>query len=66
MTRFSELGLNEDLLTSISYLGFEEATPIQQKAIPLIMDGNDIIACAQTGTGKNRSISTSNHSQINV
>lgn len=52
MTRFSELGLNEDLLTSISYLGFEEATPIQEKAIPLIMEGNDIIACAQTGTGK--------------
>jgi len=33
-------------------MGFEEATPIQEQAIPIIMKGSDIIACAQTGTGK--------------
>lgn len=50
--KFSELDLNEDLLTSISYLGFEDATPIQEQAIPAVLAGKDLIACAQTGTGK--------------
>jgi superfamily II DNA/RNA helicase len=50
--KFTELGLNESLLEAISYMGFEVATPIQQKAIPLILENRDLIACAQTGTGK--------------
>lgn len=50
--KFTELGINDDLLEAISYMGFEEATPIQQRAIPSIMSGKDLIACAQTGTGK--------------
>lgn len=50
--KFSELKLNEDLLESLSYMSFEEATPIQEQAIPLILEGNDLIGCAQTGTGK--------------
>ena len=50
--KFEELGLHEDLLTAISYMGFETATPIQEQAIPKIIEGRDIIACAQTGTGK--------------
>ena len=33
-------------------MGFENTTPIQERAIPLILEGKDIIACAQTGTGK--------------
>ena len=33
-------------------MGFEDATPIQQQAIPIILSGDDLIACAQTGTGK--------------
>ncbi|MCG6186472.1 DEAD/DEAH box helicase [Maribellus maritimus] len=49
---FNELGIHEDLLDAISYMGFKEATPIQEQAIPEILDGNDLIACAQTGTGK--------------
>jgi ATP-dependent RNA helicase RhlE len=49
---FKELGLNEQLIESISYMGFDQATPIQEKAIPQILDGKDLIACAQTGTGK--------------
>ena len=50
--KFKELGLDDGILEAISYMGFEEATEIQEKAIPLIMEGNDIIGCAQTGTGK--------------
>lgn len=49
---FEELGINYDLLDAIEYMGFKEATPIQEQAIPVILEGNDLIACAQTGTGK--------------
>jgi superfamily II DNA/RNA helicase len=49
---FDELNLNNDLLESIEYMGFKEATPVQEMAIPVILSGNDLIACAQTGTGK--------------
>lgn len=49
---FKELALNEQLLEGLDAMGFETATPIQEKAIPEILDGNDLIACAQTGTGK--------------
>ncbi|MCK4919894.1 MAG: DEAD/DEAH box helicase [Bacteroidales bacterium] len=50
--KFTELNLNEEILEAISYMGFEEATPIQEKAIPEILNNKDMIACAQTGTGK--------------
>jgi len=50
--KFTELNLDEQLLEAISYMGFETATPIQAQAIPLILDNKDILACAQTGTGK--------------
>lgn len=50
--KFTELNLDEQLLEAISYMGFETATPIQAQAIPLILDNRDILACAQTGTGK--------------
>lgn len=49
---FLELGLDESILEAISYMGFDKATPVQEKAIPHIMAGKDIMACAQTGTGK--------------
>lgn len=49
---FNELALNPEILESIDYMGFRETTPIQEKAIPVILSGNDLIACAQTGTGK--------------
>jgi superfamily II DNA/RNA helicase len=49
---FDELGLSPEILESIDYMGFRETTPIQEQAIPVIMKGNDLIACAQTGTGK--------------
>jgi superfamily II DNA/RNA helicase len=50
--KFSELGIGEQVLEAISYMGFENATPIQEKAIPKILEGKDLLACAQTGTGK--------------
>jgi superfamily II DNA/RNA helicase len=50
--RFTEFNFNEKLLEAISYMGFEEASPIQEQAMPQIMAGKDLIACAQTGTGK--------------
>lgn len=49
---FKELGLHEDVLTSLEAMGFEKPTPIQEQAIPKILSGKDIIGCAQTGTGK--------------
>lgn len=51
-TTFSDLKLHSDLLDGIGYMGFEEATPVQEQAIPAILNGQDILACAQTGTGK--------------
>ena len=50
--RFSEFGLNDQLLEAISFMGFKDATPIQDKAIPQILNNRDLIAFAQTGTGK--------------
>ncbi len=52
MTTFSDLGLSDEIIRSVSTMGFEEATPIQQETIPLAMQGRDIIGQAQTGTGK--------------
>ena len=52
---FDEFGLHENILEAIEYMGFKEATPIQEQAIPKILAGKDLIACAQTGTGKTAS-----------
>lgn len=49
---FNEFGLDEQLLEAISYMGYEKPTPIQELVIPEIMKGRDLIASAQTGTGK--------------
>jgi ATP-dependent RNA helicase RhlE len=49
---FDSLGLSAELLRAISEQGYTEPTPIQTKAIPVILDGRDILAGAQTGTGK--------------
>ncbi len=53
--QFSQLGLAEELLRSIEEQGYTEATPVQQKAIPPILLGRDVMAAAQTGTGKTAS-----------
>lgn len=49
---FNDFNLNESLTEAIDHMGFSEATPIQEQAIPAILKGQDLIACAQTGTGK--------------
>ncbi len=49
---FNSLGLSNALLKAVSRQGYTTPTPIQQKAIPLILEGKDILASAQTGTGK--------------
>lgn len=50
--KFTEFDLNPELQKGIEAIGFEKATPIQEQAIPVIMQGKDLIASAQTGTGK--------------
>ena len=50
--RFNELNLSAEILRGVKEMGFEEASPIQSKAIPIAMTGADIIGQAQTGTGK--------------
>lgn len=49
---FKDLGLSAELLRAVEKKGYLEATPIQQQAIPLILEGKDVLAGAQTGTGK--------------
>ncbi len=49
---FKDLGLSAELLRAVEKQGYSEATPIQQQAIPLVLEGGDLLAGAQTGTGK--------------
>ncbi len=51
-TRFDELPLEYEILDGLEAMNFTEATPVQAQAIPVILQGDDVIACAQTGTGK--------------
>ena len=52
---FADFGLSEPLLAAVATAGYETPTPIQQKAIPLVLRGVDVLGCAQTGTGKTAS-----------
>ena len=49
---FNDFDFQPELTEGLQYMGFDKATPIQEQAIPLILDNKDLIACAQTGTGK--------------
>ncbi len=49
---FSNLGLSAEIVRAVTARGYTEPTPIQQQAIPVILDGSDLLAAAQTGTGK--------------
>lgn len=51
-TSFAELGLNEQILAGVDALGFSMPTPVQAGAIPEVLAGRDVVASAQTGTGK--------------
>lgn len=50
--KFKEFGFSAEVLDGLDAMRFEDATPVQEQTIPVIMQGNDLIACAQTGTGK--------------
>ncbi|MCX8145673.1 MAG: DEAD/DEAH box helicase [Azovibrio sp.] len=50
--KFTELGLLPELLRAVDDTGYSEPTPIQREAIPVVLQGRDLMACAQTGTGK--------------
>jgi ATP-dependent RNA helicase RhlE len=50
--QFAELGLSADLLRTVADEGYSEPTPIQERAIPIVLEGKDVLAAAQTGTGK--------------
>ncbi len=66
ITNFNEFGLKQEIVDAISAMGFVEPTPIQQKSIPFILNDNrDLIALAQTGTGKTASFGLPVLSQIN-
>jgi ATP-dependent RNA helicase RhlE len=49
---FSSFNLHPDVMEAIDSIGFEKPTPVQEQAIPIVIEGHDLIACAQTGTGK--------------
>ena len=49
---FSSLGLSEPILKAVAEQGYDTPSPIQQQAIPAVLEGQDVMAAAQTGTGK--------------
>jgi superfamily II DNA/RNA helicase len=49
---FDELGLKPEILKAIAEVGYQQPTPIQEQAIPVVLMGRDVLGCAQTGTGK--------------
>ena len=52
MTTFADLGLSDSLLQALRDVGYESPSPIQEQAIPPLLEGRDVIGQAQTGTGK--------------
>ena len=56
-SQFSSLQLENQLLRALDKAGYEQPTPIQQQAIPMVLEGQDLLATAQTGTGKTAAFS---------
>ena len=50
--KFKELKLNKNILKALAEAGYEQPTPIQEQSIPSVLEGRDLLGCAQTGTGK--------------
>ena len=63
---FSELGLSEALLKTLTEIGYETPSPIQAQCIPILLDGRDLIGMAQTGTGKTAAFALPLMEQIDV
>ena len=59
MSTFEQLGIKESILRGLSELGFKEAFPIQEAAIPVLLSGRDVVGQAHTGTGKTAAYSIS-------
>ena len=55
--RFSDFGLSQDILRALTEQGYTHPTPIQAQAIPIVLQGRDVMGAAQTGTGKTASFS---------
>ena len=55
---FEDFELNRQLLNAIEEAGYQAPTPIQEQAIPLVMNGHDVLGIAQTGTGKTAATSS--------
>lgn len=55
--RFQDLKIDDAILKAIREIGYDEPTPIQEKAIPIVLEGHDLLGCAQTGTGKTAAFS---------
>lgn len=51
-TSFSQLSLAPTLARAVAEMGYEQMTPIQAQAIPVVLEGRDVMGAAQTGTGK--------------
>lgn len=66
MSRFDELPLSPEILKGVRKMGFKEMTPIQVEAIPLLLEGRDVIGQAQTGTGKTAAFTIPMLMQIDV
>ncbi len=66
MSQFNELGLASALLTALKTLGYETPTPIQAQSIPVLMQGHDLLAQAQTGTGKTAAFALPALSQLDL
>ncbi len=72
--KFTDLPFTDELRQGLDAMGFNDPTPIQELAIPIILEGHDLVACAQTGTGKTAAyvlpildrIARSSHSHLNT
>ena len=63
---FSSLALSADMLANLESLGYAEMTPIQAQSLPIILQGQDIIAKAKTGSGKTAAFGIGLLAQLNV
>ncbi len=66
MITFSDFGLSKELEQAVNNMGFEEPTPIQAQAIPIALNGKDMIGQAQTGTGKTTAFGVPLLEKLNV
>ncbi len=63
---FESFGLSENIMKAIKEAGFREPSPVQEQAIPLVLEGHDIVAQAQTGTGKTAAFGLPSMSMIDA